>query len=236
MANPYFKFKQFTVWHDRCAMKVGTDGVLLGAWAEGGERVLDIGTGTGLLALMMAQRFPHAHVTAVEIDHEAAAQAADNIRLSPFADRMTVVDDDVCVFADNCNLKGVFDAIVCNPPYFVRSLKNPDSRRAVARHADGLPFSRLFSVASNLLSPGGRFSLILPADLKAEAEKAAFASGLYLSECCGVKTNRNKLVKRYLLQFSKEKVDGVSSQTVVLESSPGIRSEWYASVTSGFYL
>ena len=124
MSNAFFQFRQFTVYQDQCAMKVGTDGVLLGAWArllatEG--RVLDIGTGTGLLALMMAQRYPHASVTAVDIDDQAVIQAQQNISRSPFAERITISQGDIREWEDQ-----PFDAIVANPPYFVDSLICPD--------------------------------------------------------------------------------------------------------------
>ena len=151
MANDYFRFKHFTVWQQHCAMKVGTDGVLLGAWADGGQRILDIGTGTGLIALMMAQRFPAAEVTAVEIDEQAAMQACENVAASPFADRVNVIHDDILRYADAC-AEGCFDAIVCNPPFFVNSLKNPDSKRALARHNDNLSFCQLFSIVHLLIN------------------------------------------------------------------------------------
>ncbi len=236
MANQYFKFKQFTVWQERCAMKVGTDGVLLGAWAGGGENILDIGTGTGLVALMMAQRFPQAHVTAVEIDPEAAQQAAENVAHSPFHDRIAVVAEDVTAWAENETNGFPFDAIVCNPPFFVHALKNPDAKRAMARHTDALPTHRLMAVAVKLLAAHGRFSLIVPADMKKTMESEACLAGLFLADCCMVKTNNNKLPKRCLLQFVKQRIESVQQQTVVLEDPPGTRSPWYQSITSAFYL
>ena len=112
-----FQFRQFFVGQQHCAMKVGTDGVLLGAWAEGGTHILDIGTGTGVVALMMAQRFPSANIDAIEIDREAAGQAADNVRCSPFADRVTVTHAALQDFRPSKS----YDSIVCNPPYFLNS-------------------------------------------------------------------------------------------------------------------
>ena len=141
MSNNSFTFQKFTIHQDRCAMKVGTDGVLLGAWAHGGKRILDIGTGTGLVAIMMAQRFADAHVTAVEIDHNAALQACNNANCSPFASRISIVETSI----QNFEVYGtqLFDSIVSNPPFFTDSLKNPDSQRATARHADTLPYLRM---------------------------------------------------------------------------------------------
>ena len=135
-----FRFKQFAVRQDRCPMKVGTDGVLLGAWAEvrpGDRRMLDVGTGTGLIALMLAQRSA-AWITAVDIDVECATQAAENFAASPWADRL----DAVSVAVQRYDPVEKFDLIVSNPPYYVDSLLSPDEGRNTARHAAGLPFAR----------------------------------------------------------------------------------------------
>ena len=115
MANEYFKFKQFTIWQSDCAMKVGTDGTLLGAWAEGGQKILDIGTGTGLIALMMAQRFPESYITGIDIDPAAVSQARINVAHSPFADHVEILE------ADAHDFNGTFDAIVSNHPFFADS-------------------------------------------------------------------------------------------------------------------
>ena len=135
-----FKFKQFEIHQDRCAMKVGTDGVLLGAWAPGGKRILDVGSGTGLISLMMAQRFPEAQVLGIDMDGEACEEAAENVAASPFADRVEI---ECCRLQDYHSAES-FDAIVSNPPFFLNSLKNPDSKRTMARHTDSLPFRDLF--------------------------------------------------------------------------------------------
>ena len=128
---------------DKCGMKVGTDGVLLGAWALGGSRVLDIGTGTGLVALMMAQRFPQSVVDAIDIDEEACRQAAENVAASPFAGSVHVGH---CPLQDFLSSQP-YDAIVSNPPFFVDSLNNPDVRRPLPRHTDTLPFAALLAGA-----------------------------------------------------------------------------------------
>ena len=162
MSNNSFTFQKFTIHQDRCAMKVGTDGVLLGAWAHGGKRILDIGTGTGLVAIMMAQRFADAHVTAVEIDHNAALQACNNANCSPFASRIGIVETSI----QNFEVYGtqLFDSIVSNPPFFTDSLKNPASQRATARHADTLPYRDLFTAVKRLLAEDGEFSAIIPSN------------------------------------------------------------------------
>ena len=134
MSNLCFEFKQFTVWHDKCAMKVGTDGVLLGAWAnvESAKHILDVGTGTGLIALMLAQRTVQADVTAIEIDSMAAIQARENIAHSPWKNRITLFNCDFRYFHDDLK----YDLIVSNPPYFVNALKCLDKQRNMARHTD----------------------------------------------------------------------------------------------------
>ena len=149
MSQPFFQFKQFTVWHDKCAMKVGTDGVLLGAWTpvESSARILDIGTGTGLVALMLAQRCS-ASVIALEIDGKAAQQAAENITRSPWGSRIEVVCQDFRLYSNkNNSLK--YDTIVSNPPYFTDSLKCPDSQRNTARHNDNLSYEELLKLGSD---------------------------------------------------------------------------------------
>ncbi len=143
-----FQFKKFAVSQDHCAMKVGTDGVLLGAWARGGNRILDIGTGTGVIALMMAQRFPQAMIDAIEIDHGAAAQAAENAARSPFADRIHITETAL----QNFNPDIHYNIIVTNPPFFAHSLSAPETSRSLARQTDSLPFSAIFSFAKDYLA------------------------------------------------------------------------------------
>ena len=158
MPNPYFQFKRFTVYHDRCAMKVGTDGVLLGAWTDvsSSQQILDIGTGTGLIALMLAQRNVTAHITAIDIDEEAIEQAQGNIAASPWKNRIEVMKQDFCQYSAN----RLFDTIVSNPPYFNQSLKGPDSQRNTARHTDSLelqPHTVCIHLAKRTSSPARDF-------------------------------------------------------------------------------
>ncbi|MDR3127152.1 MAG: methyltransferase [Tannerellaceae bacterium] len=190
MANSYFQFKQFSVYQEGCAMKVGTDGVLLGAWTavDGAARILDVGTGTGVIALMLAQRAPGAFVDAVEPDCDAARQAFLNFNASPFAHRIRLHRKTLDGFRQACAAgistcppacpettcpatcsKGIrnfrpYNLIVSNPPYFSQSLKSPNAGRNIARHDDSLTLPSLLSDAVHLLAPGSRLSLILPAD------------------------------------------------------------------------
>lgn len=233
---PFFRFRQFLVHHDRCAMKVGTDGVLLGAWANGGKRILDVGTGTGLIALMMAQRFPEASVDAVEIDEMACQQARENVLASPFARQINIWCMAVQEMGHDKALNGVFDSIVSNPPFFENALKNPDKGRSVARHSDALPFADLFEAVKSLLSEDGEFSAIIPSEYKSRFEEEAFLAGLSISRICAVKTTPRKPIRRYLMAFRKHPSSQFEQTTEILETSPNVRSPWYHSITKDFYI
>ena len=227
MAKNSFQFKQFTVYQDRCAMKVGTDGTLLGAWADAPQndaRILDIGTGTGLVALMMAQRFPKAQVTGIDIDEDAAQQAQENVAGSPFANRIMINREDATKITD----KAGYDAIVCNPPYFVDSLTCPEDQRTLARHAVSLTYESLMHAANQLLKNDGIH--------QDNVESAAAFCGLFLTRICLIKTTPNKFPKRHLVEFRKHPVEQVNFEEQVLESSPGTRSDWYHSLTKDFYI
>lgn len=232
MANTEFTFKQFTIKQDRCAMKVGTDGVLLGAWADGGQNILDIGTGTALIALMMAQRFKHAHVTALEIDEEASRQARENAGASPFANRVEVLHTALQDFFPGCQ----YDCIVTNPPFFTDSLKNPDSQRAAARHADTLPYGELFSRVAALLAPDGVFSAIIPTDCLDRFIAEAYFSGLSPIRRCAIKTTTRRAPKRQLVAFAHQPSANNDTQEATLLTNDGERSEWYRKLTEDFYI
>ena len=195
-------------------MKVGTDGTLLGAWAGlgevGGGRILDVGTGTGLIALMVAQRFPQARIVGIDIDEEAVAQARENVAASPFADRVEILHEDFSTFPQFSTLNSQlstltpqFSLIVSNPPYFADSLKSPDARRTLARHADTLPYRTLMQRSWELLSDEGELSVVVPADCKGRMEAEAVLSGFFKSRECAVKTSSRKPPKRWLLAFRK---------------------------------
>ncbi len=193
-----FRFKQFVVADELCAMKVGTDGVLLGAWAdvEGDRRILDLGTGSGLIALMLAQRNSEAEIVALDIDHGAAIQAGQNFSFSPWAERLSVVCSDVAEYTSERK----FTHIVSNPPYFVDSLHSPNAARTAARHTSSLPFSNIIAAAEQLLEQGGRLSVILPSDVAALFRREAFER-LWLSRQTDIVTKPQEEPRRTMMEF-----------------------------------
>ena len=234
MSNAYFQFRQFTVRQERCAMKVGTDGVLLGAWAALPERgsVLDIGTGTGLIALMVAQRAPEVRVTALDIDADAVCQARANVAASPFEGRVEVL---LTALQDYDAPSASFDAVVCNPPFFEENLLPPDEGRTLARHTASLPFATLVSVAGRLLADGGLFSVVLPTAAYDSFRLLCFAQGLLPQRLCYVKTTPAKEPKRVLATFLKGTPSACDETTLILSEAQH-RSADYAALTRDFYL
>lgn len=212
-------------------MKVGTDGLLLGAWAAGGRFVLDIGTGTGLIALMMAQRFPKAFVDAIDIDTDAALQASENAGNSPFADRIEVRHTALQDF----DTERRYDAIVCNPPYFSQSLLPPDSKRTIARHDVALPFDDLFGHARRLLADGGLFSIIVPFDMASKVTVSAAMKGFFMVRRCTVSSRPAKIPIRVLLAFALTPLPLIDEQETIYTSSSDY-SEWYVALVRDFLL
>ena len=219
-------------------MKVGTDGVLLGAWATGGSSVLDVGTGTGIIALMMAQRCPQARVTALDIDEGAARQALQNVAQSPFADRIEVLQKSVQEFdggnetnrANGTNRSnGTYDAIVSNPPFFIDSLNAPDRQRNIARHAETLTYGQLMQAAWRLLADEGELSVVVPFDYRQRMEDEATFVGFFPSRVCAVRTSARKPAKRFLLAFRKHPCPCERTEMT-------LGDEAYTLLTQEFYL
>ncbi len=225
-----FTFKQFTINQDQCAMKVGTDGVLLGAWAEGGKRILDIGTGTGLITLMMAQRFPHAHVDGVEIDPVATKQAQSNTLCSPFSDRIAVTCQAIQQYEAE-----PYDVIVSNPPFFNRSLLTPEEARTQARHTTTLSYRDLFHHAWRLAKPTARMYIIIPTMLVNDFSAEAGFVGWNIHTQIDIRTTHKKAPKRSLLCFGKMVAASPTheTQTMMQDGKP---TEWYRLLTEAFYL
>lgn len=236
MSNSYFRFKQFTVHHDRCAMKVGTDGVLLGAWADVGDspRIVDIGTGTGLIALMLAQRNPQARITAIDVDEDAIAQAMENISYSPFSDRITLKHLSLQEFSGTDN--GGFDHLVTNPPFFIGSLRPPDEARSRTRHADTLTLNELFSFGRKLAAENGKLSLILPFEQKNSARMIANENGWHISRATSVYSLPQKPPKRILMQFSVTPLEIISEDELIIEWSHHVYTPEFTSLVKEFYL
>ena len=241
--NLGFQFKQFFVAHDRCAMKVGTDGVLLGAWAEpavsiqpSAFRILDVGTGSGLVALMLAQRFPEAHIDAIDIDEAAVEQAAENFAASPWSDRLHAFHARLQEWQSH----SVPSLIVSNPPYFQNSLKNPDKGRELARHTDTLSYEELLYHSARLLSEHGRLAIILPAEAEQEIRTLAAQHSLFTTRVTRVYSKETKPARRVLLQFEKSDYRdtdiSIAEDSLVLEDGKGGRSAAYQEITKDFYL
>jgi len=206
-------------------MKVGTDGVLLGAWAPTGSRILDVGTGSGLIARMLMQRCPEAQVEGIDIDEAAVEQANEN-GVRAFQARLQ-------------EWQGTYDLIVSNPPYFQNSLKNPDEGRKTARHTDTLSYAELVKHSARLLSEGGQLAVILPAEAENEVRQLAAAEELYLTRVTRVYSKENKKPKRVLLAFQLKIEDlrfEILEDSLVLEDEKGGRSLPYQELCKEFYL
>lgn len=249
-----FQFKQFFVRHDRCAMKVGTDGVLLGCWVFGSqelrakrqERILDIGTGSGLIALMLAQRYAEAQIDAIDIDSDAVVQARENFAASPWAYRLHAAQ---CALqelrAESQELRAEsrerkYDLIVSNPPYFTDSLKNPDAARRTARHNDTLPFGTLIAESVRLLAANGTLAVIIPTEAEDELQRLAAEHGLQCVKRCYVHPKPGRPAKRVMIAWTGgERLHGlarIDTETLVLEDEQGGRSEAYRELTKDYYL
>jgi tRNA1Val (adenine37-N6)-methyltransferase len=233
MSNNYFKFKQFTVFQEHCAMKVGTDGTLLGAWTDvsKSKKVLDIGTGTGLISLMLAQRTLEADICAIDIDKDAVCQAKLNVGMSQWQNRITVE----CARFQDFN-RDKYDTIVSNPPYFIDSLTCPDKKRSAARHAQSLTYSELIDGVTRLLTEDGCFSVIVPFNCFEQLNDEALFSGLSLVRKYAVKTTPQKPIRRFLLAYKKMSVANVDEQNKCIEDEHHHPSEWYMNLTKDFYL
>ena len=236
MPSSSFAFKQFTIKQDHCAMKVGTDAVLLGAWVmpNGSQYILDIGTGTGVIALMLAQK-SSATIEAIDIDENAVIQAKQNILESKFSEKINVYLTSFQEYSKITPIK--FNLIVTNPPYFEQSYKSSDEQRSQARHADVLPFEDLLDGVKKVLDIKGKFCLILP---RIEAEKftlLAEKKGFQLSKLLRVKSRTDKeFAKRHLMQF-EFKATEFSENTLVIEEE--MRHQYtpeYIALTKDYYL
>lgn len=229
-----FRFKQFSVRNDKSAMKVGTDGVLLGAWADvkAANSVLDIGTGTGLVALMMAQRC-NANIDAIEIDADAFAEATLNFNESPWAERMKVIHDDFITFSKDCDLR--YDVIVSNPPYFIDSLVCQEEKRKNARHTSSLSYENLIECAVKLLNDNGFIFLITPSDVENHLDNIIMMNNCYVANKTYIRPLLGGEVKRLLWKISKQECACVV-EYMEIEKSRHEYTDEYIALTREYYL
>ncbi len=233
MSNSHFSFKQFTINQDKCAMKVGTDGVLLGAWVqvENSRYILDVGTGTGLIAIQLAQRNANAKIVAVEVDSEAALQAKENMQRSPWANRMEVV----CCDFKNYMSAYKFHLIVSNPPYFIDAMKCPDTQRNIARHADSLNYEMLFAQSARLLSAEGQVAIIVPTEAEKFVVDAAWSHKFFPQHRTNVYTKPGKPCRRILFSFGFQDTQCQTDELYIELKQGGYTAE-YIALTKDFYL
>lgn len=231
--NNWFEFKQFRIEQQKAAMKVGTDGVLLGAWTpiEGARRILDIGTGTGLVALMLAQR-SEAQIDAVEIDDLACEEAKYNFEHSAWTDRLQIFHSDFLNYTGSSAES--YDLIVSNPPFFINSMKTCDPALAVARHNDALSFGQLILGARKLLSDSGRLCVIIPFTSCVEFRETARLAGFCLRQQTHVIPKTGKAPKRVLLEFTIEKGYPIENEITILDEN-GLYSSAFKALTAPFY-
>jgi tRNA1Val (adenine37-N6)-methyltransferase len=231
-----FHFQQFSIQQENAAHPVGTDGVLLGAWAniENARNILDIGTGTGLIALMLAQRTApmQSTITAIEPNPDSCHLAAGNIAQSPWADRMTLQTIAAQPFA--VAHTSFFDLLVCNPPFFTENILSPHAGRHAARHSIALPPDDLVQAALRLLRPSGRLCVILPPQPGQTLCEKAAVSGLYCTRITRVRSFENSAIERLLLQFEYNPLP-FRRDDLIIYKKPGQYSEAYKALTSTFY-
>ncbi len=235
MPNQEFDFKQFKIIQDKCAMKVGTDAVLLGAWVNSpnAKTVLDIGTGTGIIALMLAQKIG-GKIDAIDIDQGAFIQATENVNNSPWAERITVAHTSLQEFIATANHR--YDLIVSNPPYFVDSYKASGTSRTNARHTDHLPYTDLLNGVLQLLNPMGKFYVILPTKESEVFSNMALEHKLYLTKLTRVITRTDKPEKRLLMRFEFTKKEFSEDTILIEQDARHSYTPEYKELTKDYYL
>ncbi len=229
-----FQFKGFEVDQANCPMRINTDGVLLGAYAssEQARHILDIGSGTGVIALMLAQRFEQAQVWGVEIDQLAAETAQQNFQKSPFKERLHIAHTDIFHWQVPVN----FDLIVSNPPFYINSLHNPDVRKKTAKHTDEAFFKGLLAFAGAQLNPKGELQLIVPAELRPFLQSEAEKQGLYLQQILHIRSFANSEVIRYILSFSRQQGSQLQEEDLQIYADRAVYTAAYKQLLRNFFL
>lgn len=230
-----FRFKTFDIVQQYAAMKVNTDGVLLGAWADVGKArsILDIGTGTGVIALMATQRNPVAQIVGVEIDDLSYKEALHNANQSQYVDRVSIIHASFQEYVNTCTKR--FDHIITNPPFFTSGTHSPKGSKSVARHTKSLSFESLLTGVDQLLSSSGYFSLILPVTEGEQFMLLAEEIGLHLHRQTHVYINE-KTLGRYLLTYSRQAEKQLTPDKLLIRQADGTYSQVYKALTSDFYL
>ncbi len=232
-----FEFKEFRIKQDKCAMKVGTDGVLLGAWTPIDNQpstILDIGAGTGLLALMMAQRTNAEQIDAVEIDDNAHPQAVENFEESPWADRLFCYHASLEDFANEMDLE--YDLIISNPPFYSEDYLTESKSRDQARFQSSMPFDLLIEAVEYFLSPSGVFSVIVPYKEEDTIIRLAAEFEIYPFKVTRVKGHQDAPIKRSLLAFSRQRIDKIPLDDLIIEIERHQYTDRYKFLTKDFYL
>ena len=228
-----FRFKQFAIRQDKTAMKVGTDGVLIGAWCQPDmpKRILDVGTGTGLIALIMAQKFPVAQIDAVEIETAAAEQAFENFQNSPWKNNLHLIHHNFLQYSPAHH----YDCIISNPPYFDEDITPENKSRQIARHTHSLSLKDFIEKSQSILSPQGNICLILPVQKEKDLQHILSNTHLYINKLTYVKGHIEAPVKRLLIQLSRNKTPGITD-TLVIEKERHQYTRAYITLTRDFYL
>lgn len=238
MGNSWFRFKQFTIQQKESAMKVGTDSVVLGAWIsiQKANTILDVGTGTGILALMLAQR-SSALIDAVESNKSACLEAVKNVKSSPWHDRIRVIESS---FQDFWNVKKMagleYDLIISNPPYYSNSLPAKTFERTLARHSNTLTVSELLKGVNVLLKPHGRLGLVMPYPDGKQFIAVAKERGFYCNRLLKLRSRQGRPVKRLLMELSRQEMELETQYLVISESGQNQYTKDYIEMTKDFYL
>ncbi|PWU03230.1 MAG: methyltransferase [Bacteroidetes bacterium] len=235
MPNPYFQFKQFTVQHDQCAMKVCTDSCILGAWFAQKIRphtfILDVGAGSGVLMLMLAQKIK-SQIHGIELDLASFRQLKENINHCNWKDKMRIFIGDARTFV----FPEKYDFIISNPPFYENDLKSPDERLNIARHANDMTLADLLSTISANLTKDGSFGILLPYKRTEEFEKLALKKGFHLSEKLFVRQSPKHNFFRSILHFTRLKVDPVASHELTIQGEAGKYSPEFVDLLKDYYL